>query len=135
MSKQIKTKENKPCELVASVHKGNMQMYGQTLEEVCQLYEHAIRNKKHPLQKALERTRYVEFILHHIAEFDNHRYPHILGKIIILCDCAISTLSEVKTGERMPHPDAVRILKRSRKLAATLLEQIQKPLTNNNIPY
>lgn len=125
MDKQIKTKENKPCELVASVRNGNMQMYGETLEEVCQLYEQSVRNTKHPLRKALERTRYVEFIIKHINEFDNRSYPKILDRIVTLCDCAIAALSDTKYGERMPHPEAVHVLKRSLKLATELLKQIQ----------
>lgn len=125
MDKQFKPKKNKRCELVASVRKDSMQMYGQTIEEVCQLYEKSIRSTRHPLQKALERTRYVEFMLYHIDEFHNRRYPEILGKIVSLCDCAIATLSETTPGERTPHPEAVHVLTRCHKLATELLKQIQ----------
>lgn len=124
MNQQIRTKEDKRYLLAASASNGRLKMYGQTLEEVCLLHENSIRNTKSPQLKAVERARYVEFMMCHIHEFERYIYHEKLERVISLCDCAISTLSETANGERMPYyADTISGLIKIRKSAIILLEE------------
>ncbi len=87
-------------ELAASVRGNFVEIYGRSLEEVCQRHRGAIKKTVSYDLRALEQGRYAIFMLSQIHNFPAHRRKAVLCHINFLLEDAVETLLSLENRER-----------------------------------
>lgn len=94
-SKKIPVKE-----LAASVSKGRVDIYGLSLEEVCQRHRQTINKTASYDLRAIEQGKYAIFMWSQISNFSPGRRQEALNHIIVLLESAIDTLTRLENREK-----------------------------------
>lgn len=122
MDKLINFCDGKVYKLVATAVDDNLDFYtASSLEDVCLFYDQSIRKTKSPVCKALERSRYAEFMIHHVMSFESGICRKRLEQIISLCESAIATLNDPEKCDKTFYDSTIKLCKRNSCMAAELL--------------
>lgn len=119
-SKIQKHSSTSRCELAASVRKNVVEIYGHSLEDVCQRHRQAIKNTASYDLRAIEQGKFAMFMLSQIQNFAPQKRKDVCRHIVVLLETAIDTLSGLENRNKSKYHHIIHDFRQQLEVAASL---------------